>query len=67
MTARRRPAPLPLLLAALALCAALVLIPCIVRAQSQEVTPTADATGETSPARPANLQASAAHDEVALT
>ena len=68
MAAARRPAPLPLLLIGLALiCAALVLIPWVVQAQSQEVTPTADATGANPPAKPTSLQASAAHDSVTLT
>ena len=39
------PLPLPpILLAGLALCATLMLIPWVVQAQSQEVTPTADGT-----------------------
>ena len=68
MTAARRPAPLPLLLIGLAaLCAALALIPWILQAQSQAVTPTAAATGANPPAKPTNLQASAVHDSVALT
>ena len=67
MTASRRPAPLPLLLIGLGLCAALVLIPWVVHAQSQEVTPTRDATGDSPPARPTNPQTSKAHDEVILT
>ena len=68
MTASRRLATLPLLLIGLAaLCAALVLIPWVVQAQSQAVTPTAGATGDTPPAKPTNLQASAAHDAVTLT
>ena len=68
MTTSRRLAPLPLMLIGLAaLCAALVLIPWVVQAQSQGVTPTAAATGTTPPAQPTNLQASAEHDEVALT
>ena len=68
MTASRRLAALPLLLIGLAaLCAALVLIPWVVQAQSQEVTPTAGATGENLPAKPTNLQASAEHDSVTLT
>ena len=65
--ASRRLAPLPLLVAGLALCAALALIPCVVQAQSQAVTPTSDATGETPPAKPTNLQVSAEHDAVTLT
>ena len=67
MTASRRLAPLPLLLIGLAALAVLVLIPWVVQAQSQEVTPTAAATGTNPPAQPTNLQASAEHDEVALT
>ena len=39
----------------------------IVHAQSQEVTPTAGATGENPPAKPTNLQAAAEHDAVTLT
>ena len=67
MTTSRRLATLPLLLIGLAAIAALVLIPWIVQAQSQEVTPTAAATGANPPAKPTNLQASAAHDSVTLT
>ena len=67
MTASRRPAPLPLVLAGLVICAALALIPWIVQAQSQEVTATAAATGTNPPAKPTNLQASAVHDSVTLT
>ena len=68
MIAPRRPAPLALLLIGLAvIAAALLLIPWVIQAQSQEVTPTADATGENPPAKPANLQASAEHDAVILT
>ena len=68
MTATRCLAALPLMLIGLAaLCAALVLIPWVVQAQSQEVTPTAGATGENPPAKPTNLQASAEHDSVTLT
>ena len=68
MTASRCLVTLPLLLIGLAaLCAALVLIPWVVQAQSQEVTPTAGATGENPPAKPTNLQASAEHDSVTLT
>ena len=68
MTASRLPAPLPLLLIGLAvLCAALVLIPWVVQAQSQEVSPTVDPTGANPPAPPMDLQASAAHDSVTLT
>ena len=66
--ASRRLAPLPVLLIGLAaLCAALVLIPWVVQAQSQEVTPTAAATGTNPPAKPTNLQASAVHDSVTVT
>ena len=66
--AGRSQLPLPLLLIGLAaLCAALVLIPLIVHAQSQEVTPAAAATGANPPAKPTNLLASAAHDSVTLT
>ena len=67
MTASRRLAPLPLLLIGLAAIAALLLIPWVVQAQSQEVTPTADATGTNPPAKPTNLQSSAEHDSVTLT
>ncbi len=45
----------------------LALIPWVVQAQSQEVTPTAGPTGANPPAKPTNLQTSGAHDEVALT
>ena len=67
MTTSRRLAPLPLLLIALAALAVLVLIPWVVQAQAQEVTPTAVATGANPPAKPTNLQASAEHDAVTLT
>ena len=68
MTTSRRLAALPLLLIGLAaLCATLVLIPWVVQAQSQEVTPTAAATGTNPPAKPTNLQVSAEHDSVTLT
>ena len=68
MIASRRLAPLPLMLIGLAiLCAVLALIPWVVQAQSQEVTPTAAATGESPPAKPTNLQASAEYDAVTLT
>ena len=67
MTACRRLAPLLLMLTGLAALAALVLIPWVLQAQSQEVTQTADATGANPPAKPTNLQASAEHDEVVLT
>ena len=66
MTASRRLAPLPLL-AGLAALAVLVLIPWAAQAQSQEVTPTAGATGTNPPAAPTSLQDSASHDSVALT
>ena len=45
----------------------LLIIPWAVQAQSQEVTPTAGATGANPPAKPTNLQTSGAHDEAALT
>ena len=67
MTAARRLAPLLLMLTGLAALAALVLVPWVLQAQSQEVTQTADATGGNPPAKPTNLQASAEHDEVVLT
>ena len=68
MTTSRRLAALPLMLIGLAaLCAALVLIPWVVQAQSQEVTPTAAATGTNPPAQPTNLQVSAEHDSVTLS
>ena len=68
MTTSRRLAPLPLLIIGLAVIAAAVLIvPWVVQAQSQEVTPTAAATGENPPAQPTNLQASAEHDSGTLT
>ena len=67
MTASRRLAALPLMLIALAALAVLVLIPWAVQAQSQEVTPTAGATGDSPPAKPTNRQASAEHDSVTLT
>ncbi len=67
MTNTRRLAPLPLMLIALAALAVLVLIPWVVQAQAQEVTPTRDATGGTPPAQPTTLQASAEHDSVTLT
>ena len=66
-TSRRLSPPLLLLIGLAALCAALVLIPWVVQAQSQEVTATAAATGANPPAKPTNLQASAAHDSVVLT
>ena len=68
MIALLRLAPLPLLLAGLALCAAaLLLVPWVIHAQAQEVTPTSGATGENPPGKPTNLQASAEHDAVTLT
>ena len=66
-TSRRR-APLLLMVLGLAvLCASLLIIPWVVRAQVQEVTPSRDATGDVPPAKPTNLQASAEHDAVTLT
>ncbi len=62
----RRLAPL-VLLTGLAVLAALLVIPWAARAQSQEVTATAAATGESPPAKATGLQASAEHDEVTLT
>ena len=68
MTAPRPLAPLTLLFAGLAICAALLLVPWIVRAQrSQAVTSTEDVTGTNPPAKPTNLQAPAEHDSVTLT
>ena len=67
MIASRRLALLPLLLAGLALCAVLVLVPWVIHAQSQEVTSTPGATGGDPPAPPTNLQTTSKHDEVALT
>ena len=68
MTALRRVSPLPLLLIGLAaLAAGLVVIPWVVQAQSQEVTPTQAATGSNPPAKPTSLQASSEHDSVTLT
>ena len=70
MTALRRVSPLPLLLLFIGLAviaAALLLIPWVVQAQSQEVSPTAAATGSNPPAQPTSLQASAEHDSVTLT
>ena len=65
MTTSRRLAPLLLLLAGLAVLTLAVAL--TVHAQSQEVTPTAAATGSNPPAKPTNLQASAVHDSVTLT
>ena len=65
MTNSRRLAPLLLLLAGLAVLTLAVAL--TVHAQSQEVTPTAAATGGTPPAQPTSLQASAEHDSVTLT
>ena len=65
MTASRRLTPLLLLLAGLAVLALAVAL--TVHGQGQEVTPDAAATGTNPPAKPTNLQASAAHDEVTLT
>ena len=64
----RRLAPLPLLLIGLVvLCLSVALtVALTVQAQSQEVTPTADATGTNPPAKPTNLQASAEQDSVTL-
>ena len=56
MTASRRLAPLLLLLAGLAVLTLAVAL--TVQAQSQEVTPTAAATGTNPPAKPTNLQGS---------
>ena len=56
MIALLRLAPLPLLL-----------VPWVIHAQAQEVTPTSGATGENPPGKPTNLQASAEHDAVTLT
>ena len=70
MTALRRVSGLPLLLLFIglaALAAGLVVIPWVVQAQSQEVTPTRAATGANPPAQPTSLQASAEHDSVTLT
>ena len=68
MNASRRPAALPLLLIGLVvLCLSVALtVALTVQAQSQEVTPTADATGTNPPAKPTNLQASAEQDSVTL-
>ena len=65
MIAPRRLAPLPLLLAGLAVLTLVIAL--TVHAQSQEVTPTAAATGTDPPAKPTNLQTSAVHDSVTLT
>ena len=65
MTTSRRLAPLLLFLAGLAVLTLAVAL--TVHAQSQEVTPTAAATGSNPPAKPTNLQASAEHDAVTLT
>ena len=65
MTASQRLAPLLLLLAGLAVLTLAVAL--TVHAQSQEVTPTAAATGTNPPAKPTNLEASAEHDSVTLT
>ena len=68
MNASRRPAALPLLLIGLVvLCLSVALtVALTVQAQSQEVTPTADATGTNPPAKPTNLQASAEQNSVTL-
>ena len=65
MIASRRLAPLPLLLAGLAVLTLVIAL--TVHAQSQEVTPTGGATGTNPPAKPTNLQVSAEHDSVTLT
>ena len=65
LTTSRRLAPLLLFLAGLAVLTLAVAL--TVHAQSQEVTPTAAATGSNPPAKPTNLQASAEHDSVTLT
>ena len=65
MIAPRRLAPLPLLLAGLAVLTLVIAL--TVHAQSQEVTPNRDATGTNPPAKPTNLQVSAEHDSVTLT
>ena len=69
MRTERRAAALALLLIGLAALAVsvLLIIPWVVQAQAQEVTPTAGATGTNPPAKPTNLQASAEHDSVTLT
>ena len=60
----RRPTLLSLLLVLAALAFAFAYA---VQAQGQEVTPTKEATGEASPERPTDLEASAEHDSVSLT
>ena len=65
MIAPRRLAPLPLLLAGLAVLTLVIAL--TVHAQSQEVPPTAAATGTNPPAKPTNLQVSAVHDSVTLS
>ena len=58
-----------ILLAALGACAlvlAVVFFAYAVHAQSQEVTPTRDATGDAPPAQPTSLQASAEHEAVTM-
>ncbi len=67
LTRSRRFMPPLVLLTGLAVLAALLVIPWAARAQSQEVTATAAATGESPPAKANGLQASAEHDEVSLT
>ena len=67
-----RQTPLRLfLVVAVALCGLMTLtdLPsaALVHAQEQQVTATRDATGDTPPDRPTNLQASAEHDSVSLT
>ena len=70
MMAFQRLATLPLLILFIGLAvlaAGLLVIPWVVQAQAQEVTPTAAATGSNPPAKPTSLQGSAAHDAVTLT
>ena len=56
MTAPRRPAPLPLLL-----------IPWVLHAENPEVTPTGDATGANTPAKPTGLPAISGTPQVEKT
>ena len=67
MISLRRLAPLPLLLAGLAVLCLIVAL--AAQAQTQEVTATATAaaTGTDPPAKPTDLEASAVHDSVTLT
>ena len=72
MTSAIKQAPLRLfLVVAVALCGLMTVAdlpsPSSVHAQEQQVTATRDATGDTPPERPADLQASASHDSVSLT